>query len=531
MPTIATLIVLVVILAIAIAFLQRFYRKATREKSLIRTGAGGQKVVMDGGVLVLPFLHRADQIDMRTMRLEVLQTGEKSLMSEDRLRLDIEMEFYLRVQPTQEGVATAAQAIGARALNPENLKNLFGGRFIDAMQAVVATKTMDALHENRGEFVTKVAETLKDNLAQNGLYLESASLVRLDQAAFSALDDNNAFNAVGMRRLAEVISANKKKRAEIEADADVAVRHTQLDSLKRKLELDREQQQAEIAQTLTLEKLKAESTAETEATRQQAEESSARARIERERGVKVAEIERDRALRENEVTALLAAETAKLDSQIALAHKRAEEISAQAETEMKRGKIIQAQEQVQLEKDRLAAERERATALIRAKQESEVSSERSRSANETLQASATAEAAAAERRAEATLKAMQAEAEGKAAMIEAENIASSELLRIKLDTHKIDKLPEIAERMAKPLEKIDSIRINHVSGLGQNGGGSDGGNSPGGSSGPMSGAVDGILNLALQLPAMQKLGESIGVNLDLGNGGSDASSTPDKTSS
>ncbi len=524
MDIIATLIVLVVVLAVTIAFLQRFYRKATREKALIRTGAGGQKVVMDGGALVLPFLHRADQIDMRTMRLEILRTGEKSMMSEDRLRLDLEMEFYLRVQPTPDGVATAAQAIGSRALNPENLKNLFGGRFIDAMQAVVATQTMDDLHENRGVFVTKVAETLKENLAQNGLYLESASLVRLDQAPFSALDDNNAFNAVGMRRLAEVISANKKKRAEIEADADVAVRHTQLDSLKRKLELDREQQQAEIAQTLTIEKLKAESAAETESTRQQAEETSARARIERERGVKVAEIERDRSLRENEVTALLAAETAKLDSQIALARKRAEEISAQAETEAKRGEIIEAQEKVQLEKDRLAAERERATAMIRAKQESEVSGEQTRSANSTLQESAAAEASATERRAEATLKLMQAEAEGKAAMIEAENIASSELLRIKLDTHKIDKLPEIAERMAKPLEKIDSIRINQVSGLGQMGGG-DG---RGSSGAPMSGAVDGILNLALQLPAMQKLGESIGVNLDLGNRESDALNTADK---
>lgn len=523
MDIIVTLIVLVVVVAIAIAFLQRFYRKATREKALIRTGAGGQKVVMDGGALVLPFLHRADQIDMRTMRLEILRTGEKSMMSEDRLRLDLEMEFYLRVQPTTDGIATAAQAIGSRALNPENLKNLFGGRFIDAMQAVVATQTMDDLHENRGIFVTKVAENLKENLAQNGLYLESASLVRLDQAAFSALDDNNAFNAVGMRRLAEVISANKKKRAEIEADADVAVRHTQLDSLKRKLELDREQQQAEIAQTLTIEKLKAKSAAETESTRQQAEETSARARIERERGVKVAEIERDRSLRENEVNALLAAETAKLDSQIALARKRAEEISAQAETEMKRGEIIQAQEKVQLEKDRLAAERARATAMIHAKQESEVSSEQTRSANSTLQENAAAEANATERRAEATLKMMQAEAEGKAAMIEAENIASSELLRMKLDTHKIDKLPEIAERMAKPLEKIESIRINQVSGLGQMGG-----NGGGSSGAPMSGAVDGILNLALQLPAMQKLGESIGVNLDLGNRESDALNTADK---
>ena len=33
----------------------------------------------------------------------------------------------------------------------------------------------------------------------------------------------------------------------------------------------------------------------------------------------------------------------------------------------------------------------------------------------------------------------------------------------------------------------------------------------------MNNAVDGVLNLAFQLPAMQKLGESLGVNLELGN--------------
>ena len=95
-----TLVVAVIIAAIIIAFLQRFYRKATRERALIRTGAGGKAVVLDGGFIALPFLHKVEEINMRTMRMEVRRTAEKSLMTEDRLRLDTEMEFYLRVDPT-----------------------------------------------------------------------------------------------------------------------------------------------------------------------------------------------------------------------------------------------------------------------------------------------------------------------------------------------------------------------------------------------------------------------------------------------
>ena len=49
-----------------------------------------------------------------------------------------------------------------------------------------------------------------------------------------------------MRKLAEIIASNKKKRAEIEADADIAVRQTQLEATKRRLLLQQEEEQAQI---------------------------------------------------------------------------------------------------------------------------------------------------------------------------------------------------------------------------------------------------------------------------------------------
>ena len=43
-----TIVLLVVAAALIILFLSRYYRKATREISVVRTGLGGQKVVLDG---------------------------------------------------------------------------------------------------------------------------------------------------------------------------------------------------------------------------------------------------------------------------------------------------------------------------------------------------------------------------------------------------------------------------------------------------------------------------------------------------
>lgn len=514
MTLLFSIIAVLVAIAVAVAFLQSYYRKATREKALLRTGLGGQKVVMDGGFIALPFLHRIEEIPMRTMRIEIRRAGDKSLMTEDRLRVDVEMAFYLRVEPTVAGVATAAQALGARALRPDEIGNLFEGRFIDAVQAVVASYTMETLHERRGAFVKAVRESLAENLMQNGLHLESVSLIRLDQASFAALDQNNAFNAVGMRRLAEVITENRKRRAEIEAEADLAVRQTDLAAVKRRLDIEREQQEAEIAQRLTLDRLRADTDSQTEAVRQSAQRAAEQARIERTRDLRLAEIDSDLRQRRSEVEALLAAESAKVDSEIALARKRMEEMAIQAEAERSRTAVVEAQESLQAGRNRLVAEREGETALIRARHASESAGERARGEAASLVELARGEAEAAELRAAGRRHESAAESEARSTLIAAENLQSEALMRMRLDMHKIDRLPELAERMAKPLEKIDTIRINHISGLGI-GGGNGGNGGENGAQSPLGGAVDGVLSLALQLPAMQKLGRSIGLNLDL----------------
>ena len=295
------IVVAVIVIAIIVAFLNRFYRKSTRDFALVRTGFGGQRIIISGGCVALPFLHRIEEVNMRTLRIEVRRAAERSLITEDRMRVDVEFEFYVRVLPTAEGIATAAQALGAKSLNPDGLRNLLEGRFIDAIQAVAGRQTMDALHEDRAGFAHQIGELLRDNLGHNGILLNSVSLTRLDQSAFSAFDENNAFNAVGMRKLAEIIAVNKKKRAEIEADADTSVRQTQLDATKRRLLLSMEEEQAQISQRLEIEKIKATSDAEAARAREDGLTASEEARIGRERQTSVMEVSKRSELRKIEI--------------------------------------------------------------------------------------------------------------------------------------------------------------------------------------------------------------------------------------
>ena len=75
------LVILVIAVIVAIVLLNRFYRKASREVALIRTGLGGQRIITDGGFLALPFLQRVSEVNMKTTRLEVIRSGEKSIIT------------------------------------------------------------------------------------------------------------------------------------------------------------------------------------------------------------------------------------------------------------------------------------------------------------------------------------------------------------------------------------------------------------------------------------------------------------------
>jgi len=509
-------IALLIIGILLILFLNRFYRKSSREVALVRTGAGGQRIVLDGGCLSLPFLHKVSEVNMKTTRLEVERTGSKSIITKDRLRVDAAAEFYVRVQPNEDGVATAAQALGSKTFRAAELADTLEGKLADAMLSVASDYSMDSLQDERGKYVAEVSKELASNLAANGLVLESVSLTRLDQTPFNSLDENNAFNSLGMRRLAEIIASNKKARAAIEADAEVSVRQSELDATKRRLMIEQEEEQAAIEQQRKIETSKADSQAEISRQQSQSELRREEARIAKEQEVRTKEIERDRTLRELDVEANLATESAKIDKAIALADKAAEEARIKIGTEAVRAEAAAAEESVLTAQSVAAAERERKLALVQANEQADVDETRVRSEGQTVRTMADADAAATRARAEAKREQLLAHAHGTEAVVHAENMRNPEQIKMKVDLARIDALPDLVGQMMKPAEKIETIRINQVSGFNGSANASD---STSRGNGAVNEVVDGVMSMALQLPAVKKLGEEVGLNIGGGIAG------------
>lgn len=223
------IIIVIALFAIGLV-LARLYKRSSKEISFVRTGLGGQKVIMDGGALVLPVLHEIIAVNMNTLRLLVSRSDAQALITKDRMRVDVMTEFYVRVQPTQESIANAAQTLGSRTLRPTELKELVEGKFVDALRSVAAEMSMEELHEQRVDFVQKVQQVVSEDLLKNGLELETVSLTGLDQTSMEYFNANNAFDAEGLTRLMEEIETRKKVRNDIEQETAVQIKNKNLEA-------------------------------------------------------------------------------------------------------------------------------------------------------------------------------------------------------------------------------------------------------------------------------------------------------------
>ena len=59
---------LALIAMVVLTTISRFYRRCGADEALVRTGSGGNKVVIGGGVVVLPVLHQLSRVSLRSVK-------------------------------------------------------------------------------------------------------------------------------------------------------------------------------------------------------------------------------------------------------------------------------------------------------------------------------------------------------------------------------------------------------------------------------------------------------------------------------
>ena len=505
--------IIVVGLFVVGMILARLYRRTSKEVSFVRTGFAGQRVVMNGGTLVLPVLHEIIPVNMNTLRLEVVRTAEQALITKDRMRVDVQAEFYVRVQPTAESIANAAQTLGRRTMDPAALKQLVEGKFVDALRAVAAEMAMEELHEQRVNFVQKVQAAVSEDILKNGLELESVSLTGLDQTNREFFNADNVFDAEGLTKMTQAIEDRRRVRNEIEQNTQVAIARKNLEAQTEQYKIQRDSEYARLDNEREIAVRTDQQNAEIESQRAQRATEAEAARTLSRQQIREAAIRADQAIAISEQ-----------DSAIAIAAKSEQQSEADAKANAARALAAKAAEEVETARQTEVAERLKRIQLIEAQREAEKASinivvsaeaEKTAAANRAQAARVLAEgeAEATKLRAAATEVTYAVEAAGKQALNEAANQLSPEQIAMNIRMALIEALPRIIAESVKPMENIDGIKILHVDGL--SGGGNSGGTASGGSGSGGGGladqAVDAALRYRSQAPLVDALLAELGI--------------------
>jgi uncharacterized membrane protein YqiK len=330
---VAIVILVTILIAIGVYLLHWLYRHSSKDRSFVRTGLGGERVVMGGGALIIPIVHDITRVNMNAIPVEIRRQGEHSLITQNKMRIDIAAEFLVRVIPTVDGISAAARTLGERTQNSTELKEIVQGRFIDAMSAVASTMTMEQIHTNRARFMSDVAALAGGAIGSNGLELENASLINLNQTDISVFNPDNAFDAEGLTQLTEQIEERRKLRNRIENEARLDIKLKDYETEQRALEIDRDLEYARIEQARAIETRKAAQQAEIEEERSnsiisihnakvRAEQEAERIRIAKDRLVEAERISTATEIRNLEIEHQKETELAEISSRKALETQR-----------------------------------------------------------------------------------------------------------------------------------------------------------------------------------------------------------------
>lgn len=404
---------LVLLLLLSIWAYTRVYVITPNNEAFVRTGGVFVKrktVILNGGCVVLPGFHELTRVPLREISIDVERTGKLAVRTQDYLRADMRVTFYVCINSSEEDVLTSAARLSQSGrITSEDIKNALEKRADDAIRAAAKTKSLAEIDSDKLGFAQEVLNLMQPDLAKVGLTLNNIAISEIQES--DTYDENNFFDAQGVRLRTETIQRSIQQKREVELSTQVAIEQKELDAEKRSLQISQEKESARLGQQFQVEALKAQRDRETEEARAKEAAAKERARILQEKAVEEEEIRRKLAVRQSQIDADIELEERNKQFKIAQAVQQQEaevaEITRQRTVDASR---LEAQAQV-AEAERLAriVQEDAAIAIASKRKESfEAEAERARAEESVKTAS---EIEVAERQRQLTVIAAQRSAE------------------------------------------------------------------------------------------------------------------------
>ncbi len=270
----------------------RLYRRVPQGMALIRNSPGGAHVSFHGA-LVLPFIHKAEIMDITVKRIEIARAGSDGLICKDNLRADIKVAFFVRVNKTADDVRSVADILGVdRASDQNALIGHFDAKFSEALKTVGKRFNFVELYEARDHFKREVTGVIGEDL--DGYRLIDCAIDYLEQTEITNLNPDNILDAEGIKKITELTSTQKILANQIDRDREKTIKRQNVEAEEAVLELDRQLTEKQERQKREVAAVKAREAAEAHKIQQEERLKAEGARIRTEEELSVAEQNKQR---------------------------------------------------------------------------------------------------------------------------------------------------------------------------------------------------------------------------------------------
>ncbi|MCA9148306.1 MAG: flotillin family protein [Planctomycetales bacterium] len=278
----------VVLLAGFAATASRYYVKVGPDEAIVRTGAGGTRVVTASGIFVAPVVHHAERMDLTLKSFEIAREGSEGLICKDNIRADIRVAFFIRIDKTEAEIREVAQSIGCRrASQIETMRELFDAKFSEALKTVGKQFEFVELYDKREQFKDQILKVIGTDL--NGYRLDDAAIDYLEQTRLELLNPNNILDAEGIKKITELTSNEKVKENHFTREREKTLKKQDVEAQEAIMELERQRVEALEKQQREISEIEARERAAAAQVREEQRLNAERAKIAADEEIGIAE--------------------------------------------------------------------------------------------------------------------------------------------------------------------------------------------------------------------------------------------------
>ena len=312
---------LVLLLLLSIWAYTRVYVITPNNEAFVRTGGvfiKKKSVILNGGCIVLPGFHELTRVPLREISIDVERTDKLAVRTQDYLRANMRVTFYVCINANEEDVLVSAARLSKQGrISESDIKEALEKRADDAIRAAAKRKSIAEIDSDKLGFADEVLNLIQQDLKKVGLTLNNIAISEIEES--DTYDENNFFDAQGVKLRTETIQRSIKQKLEVELTTEqekkelqlntqIAIKQQELTAEKQSLDIEREKEDAKLKQLKEVEFLKAQTEREIQESKDQEITKIERNKILQSKAVEEEKIQQELAVQQSRIEADIALE-------------------------------------------------------------------------------------------------------------------------------------------------------------------------------------------------------------------------------